>query len=131
MLGDRFYKLPAKEIENLIPEKILQNLPIVIKNFITNNVSVENIKDEDYANDQQKGIGEYLDLLLEKSIFATKPDPTKSTAGTGTLTPYYKKKFYEETKKLIDDSTVEWSLTPKLIELCQKIFEHIKEHNPR
>jgi AAA15 family ATPase/GTPase len=131
MLGDRFYKLPAKEIENLIPEKILQNLPIVIKNFISNNVSVENIKDEDYANDQQKGIGEYLDILLENSTFATKPDPKKLTAGTGTLTPYYKKKFYEETKKLVDDSTVEWFLTPKLIELCQKIFEHIKEHNPR
>ena len=29
MLGDRFYKLPAKEIENLIPEKILQNLSII------------------------------------------------------------------------------------------------------
>ena len=132
MLGDeQFHKLPAKEIENLIPEKILQHLPIVRTNFTNNEISLEKINYKDYANLQQKGIGEYLDLLLEKSIFATKADPEKSTTGTGTLKSYYKKKFYEETKKLVDDSTFEWSLTPELIDLCQKIFEHIEKHNPR
>ena len=128
MLGERFHELPVKEIENLIPEKILQNLPSVIKNFGKNNVSPETIKYKDYANNQQKGIGEYLDSFLGNPTFT---DSQKSTTGTGTLKSDSKKKFYEETKKLVADSNFEWSLTPELIDLCQKIFEHIKKHNPR
>jgi len=121
MLGESFYALEVKEIENLIPVEILQKVVKRFKKFQEYGGDINLIKYQEYAK-LEISIGEYLDKILtlptEKTLFADR---------YGTLTSYYKGKFCDYAVEIMKDS--EWSLTEDLKVICQKIFDHIITQN--
>jgi hypothetical protein len=121
MLGESFYALEVKEIENLIPVEILQKVVKRFKKFQEYGGDINLIKYQEYAK-LEISIGEYLDKILtlptEKPLFVDK---------NGTLTSYYKGKFCDYAVEIMKDS--EWSLTEDLKVICQKIFDHIITQN--
>jgi hypothetical protein len=115
MLGERFFILNCKEIENLIPPEILKEL--AKDEFERAEKEIEKI---DYAaySKSEKGLGQYLDDLLGQKNFATE---------TGTLKD--KVNFCEKAIHLMARSDFEWALTPELTELCSRLYKFIKEQN--
>ena len=119
MLGDRFYLLEVKEIENLLPVEILRE--IVANKFENHQVDINSIDYKKYSKPKIP-LGKYLDNLLpqprEKSVFAEKSGTIKAK-GT----------FCDDAVKLIQDT--KWSLKNyrKIQILCEKIFDHIITQN--
>ncbi len=119
MLGDRFYLLEVKEIENLLPVEILRE--IVANKFENHQGDINSINYKNYSK-PKIALGKYLDSLLpqplEKPVFAEKSGTIKAK-GT----------FCDDAVKLIQDP--KWSLKnyPKIKSLCQKIFDHIITQN--
>jgi len=98
MLGESFYALEVKEIENLIPVEILQKVVKRFKKFQEYGGDINLIKYQEYAK-LEISIGEYLDKILtlptEKTLFADR---------YGTLTSYYKGKFCDYAVEIMKDS---------------------------
>jgi hypothetical protein len=119
MLGDRFYLLEVKEIENLLPVEILRE--IVANKFEKHQGDINSIDYKKYSKPKIP-LGKYLDNLLpqprEKSVFAEKSGTIKAK-GT----------FCDDAVKLIQDT--KWSLKNyrKIQILCEKIFDHIITQN--
>lgn len=119
MLGDRFYLLEVKEIENLLPVEILRE--IVANKFEKYQGDINSIDYKKYSKPKIP-LGKYLDNLLpqprEKSVFAEKSGTIKAK-GT----------FCDDAVKLIQDT--KWSLKNyrKIQILCEKIFDHIITQN--
>ena len=119
MLGDRFYLLEVKEIENLLPVEILRE--IVANKFEKHQVDINSIDYKKYSKPKIP-LGKYLDNLLpqprEKSVFAEKSGTIKAK-GT----------FCDDAVKLIQEP--KWWLKnyPKIKILCEKIFDHIITQN--
>ena len=117
MLVDKFYSLPCKEIENLIPVEILREVPFIKKAFSAKSEALKNIQYEAYM--AEDGLGQYLDNLLgEEGKFA---------ASSGTIKQ--KDKLFRESCKLMDSSDIGWQLSEELKQLCTRIFEHISDKN--
>lgn len=107
MLGDNFYTFPCKEIENLIPEKILNNYLKCTYPDITSNISYEK-----YSN-SEKGLGHYLNQWYkDKNISST----------SGTVND--KINFCKKITHIMNE--IEWSLPKEIKTLCKKIFNHIE-----
>lgn len=121
MLGDRFIILPCKEIENLIPIEILKE--IVTKKFEANKVSTDQLIYKDYSGSKD-GLGKYLDDLL-----GLEGDNKLFSSETGTIVSNKKVGFCKVAVKAMNDPAIEWTLTPKLKELCESIFNHVEEQN--
>lgn len=123
MLGDNFYILPYKEVENLMPVELLR--AIVAEDFKKLEKDVANIDSVGYTKPGQ-GLGRYLDDVLEipeeKSVFA---------AASGTLKSHKKIALCNKAVALakMQEPAFEWGLTDKLTELCEKIFAHIEQCN--
>jgi len=116
-LGDRFHILPCKEIENLLPEAILKKL--VKEKFTKMNKEIDQIKYEDYS--KKVGLGKYLDRLLglkEKSEFSTNSGTVKNKVA-----------FCEKAIDLMKNNELEWSLTPEISSLCEKLYNFIEKQN--
>jgi hypothetical protein len=119
MLGDRFYLLEVKEIENLLPVEILRE--IVANKFEKYQGDINSIDYKKYSKPKIP-LGKYLDNLLpqprEKSVFAEKSGTIKAK-GT----------FCDSAVKFIQDT--KWSLKNyrKIKILCEKIFNHIITQN--
>jgi AAA15 family ATPase/GTPase len=123
MLGENFYALEVKEIENLIPVEILQKVVKRFKKFQEYGGDINLIKYHEYAN-LETSIGEYLNKILtlpaETNLFVDK---------YGTLTSDYKRKFCDYAVESMKDNDSEWSLSPVLKCICEKIFTHIINQN--
>ncbi|WP_103666336.1 AAA family ATPase [Pseudanabaena sp. BC1403] len=119
MLGDRFYLLEVKEIENLLPVEVLRE--IVANKFENHQVDINSIDYKKYSKPKIP-LGEYLDSLLpqplERAVFAEKSGTIKAK-GT----------FCDSAVKFIQDT--KWSLKNyrKIKILCEKIFNHIITQN--
>ncbi|WP_434686518.1 AAA family ATPase [Pseudanabaena minima] len=119
MLGERFYLLEVKEIENLLPVEILRE--IVANKFEKHQVDINSIEHKKYSKPKIP-LGKYLDSLLpqplEKPVFAEKSGTIKAK-GT----------FCDDAVKFMQDT--KWSLNnyPKIKILCEKVFDHIITQN--
>jgi predicted ATPase len=115
MLGERFYILNCKEIENLIPPEVLKE--IVKDEFKRADKDVDLIDYSKYSVSEE-GLGRYLDKLLGKDEFASESGTVKG-----------KVNFCEKAIELMAQSDFEWKLTTPLNELCEKIYQFILKQN--
>lgn len=115
MLGNRFFILQCKEIENLIPEEVLKRL--VDDEFRRQKKDVEKIEYAKYSTGE-RGLGKYLDGLLDEKVFGSE---------TGTLKS--KVNFCERAVELMSQSDFQWNLTPPLEKLCEEIYNFIEQQN--
>ncbi|PZO40803.1 MAG: hypothetical protein DCF19_10855 [Pseudanabaena frigida] len=129
MLGDRFYLLEVKEIENLIPVEILRK--VVAEKFKEYEGNIEHINYEDYAK-LDTPIGKYLDSLLKaipegKTVFAAINKSKIKSEGSGTIKS--KGTFCDDAIKFMQNLECEWALNDDLKAICEKIFNHIITQN--
>lgn len=129
-LGDCLEVLPGKEIENLIPEKVLH---ATAKAFFEQRrtdkkgldiAQVDGLKYDNYSK-SVKGIGRLLDDQL--GLSKTGKDKRQVFAeGSGTIRDKVKfcRMAVQQMRKDAD-----WQLTPELTSLCQRIYAHILKHN--
>ena len=115
MLGERFWILNCKEIENLIPLEILKE---IVKDEFAKAEKDAGLIDYAKYSASKEGLGKYLDELLGKDEFASE---------TGTLKG--KVNFCEKAFELMALSDFQWQLTPQLNELCDKIYEFVLKQN--
>ena len=130
-LGEKFELLDVKEIENLIPEIILQKTVKDKWNSKKNktkysaNFDHTQIQQSDYSND--KGIGCYLESLVTRSLDNESQAYKFFEAASGTIK--LKVDFCNTAVGFMKDDAVEWTLTDDLRTLCDKIWTHIEESN--
>lgn len=146
-LGDRVFVLEGKEIENLLPVEVLiktaeeeferRDGPPKKKDEETklkdklDPTMLQSITLDQYEKSKD-GVGYYLDnaLALEgKWDKDTKPKPDAFFAGSGQGTIKQKGKFCEKAVEVM--GKIAWENTNEAKELCEKIFEHIKNQNPK
>ena len=128
-LQDRFYLLPGKEIENLLPpvvvlesaKKIFNRKLAKTKEGLDSDM-LEAILGIDLASSSY-GIGYHLDKTLglkgkgkERRVFADE---------SGTIND--KVKFCQQAVQVMND--IEWDLSNNLVDLCKKIYDHIELRN--
>lgn len=127
-LGDRLCVLTHKEIENILPHKvILSTAELIFKNKHKTTKEglvidpILKIKEGYFLS--PTGIGRLLDDALklkkkERLLFAEK---------SGTINE--KVKFCNTAIKYMTGNPKDWEITPELDELCTKIFAHIEGNN--
>ncbi|RTZ17473.1 ATP-binding protein [Vibrio aquaticus] len=125
-LGDSFLLLKWKEIENFIPQAILletakqrwdtfnQRGGCSIKRF-------SNIEDARFEKTDE-GIGSILERFVDKA-----PGLERNFYKDRSGTIKDKVKFCHTAVKVMEEQ--EWELTPKLRELCKRIWDHIEKNN--
>lgn len=143
-LGDNMIITLGKETENTLPKNLLikrfyQKCPqnaISIRGNTTKIIYKDehlNYFDDDYF-ESDKGVGLYLDNTIEKmredGIFPNLEDDQSSFTFSdkgeqGTVKG--KTDFCHAIVELMQ--TEEWELTDSAIELCEAIFQHIKDNN--
>ncbi|MBU2895463.1 AAA family ATPase [Vibrio hepatarius] len=133
-LGNSFQQLEYKEIENYIPieviRKTVENRWETFQNSRIDGCSldVSKLNQKDIYN-KTIGIGKKIEtkcITKSKDNTHTFFEET-SKSSTGTIKD--KVKFCHEAVKIMNDSEFEWSLTPELSVLCEKIWKHIEEAN--
>ncbi len=113
-LGDRFYSLKAREIENLVSPKILEKTleKLDKANKIQNASIFDNLNHEDY---QAEKIGEFIDKQLNINRFAAKSGTIKQKIDFAIAAT--------EEMNSFDDLSEEAKL------LAKRIFSFIEKHN--
>lgn len=139
-LGECLYITPGKEIENLLPATIVNQ---VVKNLFahkqerskgalhTDKVNSINLAYSVYSQSEE-GLGHHIDIALGldgKGAVDTKKRPSPHVFSEESGTVKGKVKFCEEACKLMDDVSTDWELPQPVKELCEKIFAHIAKHN--
>jgi len=131
-LGDQFYQLKLKEIENYIPVEVMQETAKLRWNAmrLTNNCTfdVSTLTQKAYEH-KKTGIGRALERCitskptnLEKSFFE---EVNKSR--TGTIRD--KVTFCKEAVRYMNNHPNDWKLTKELTSLCDKLWKHIESSN--
>lgn len=125
-LGDGFLLLKWKEIENYIPQNILVETAKARWGTFrqTDGCSIDrfaNIKNNRFEKENE-GIGRVLEAYVTKAP-SLERDFYKDK--TGTIKD--KVKFCHTAIQIMDDK--DWKLTPELNALCERLWEHIVEHN--
>ena len=126
-LGEAFYLLEYKEIENFIPFDILIETAKArwetFKQRTDSNIDrFENMKEELFKSNRY-GIGEVLERYvdkadgLERKFYADKSGTIKD-----------KVKFCHTAILLMNESD-DWKLTPELTSLCETVWDFIESHN--
>ncbi|HFD31248.1 MAG TPA: ATP-binding protein [Gammaproteobacteria bacterium] len=131
-LGNQFYLLKGKEIENLIPVDIVKNTARkMFESFKrkTYDKKIDDIEKLAYKNyvHSTKGIGYHIDKYLGLKSKGNKNTHLIFAANSGTLKD--KTKFCTLATDFMQDSPNDWELTPQITELCEKILGHIERHN--
>ncbi|AUG01469.1 hypothetical protein CXQ81_12925 [Pseudomonas sp. 09C 129] len=129
-LKERFHLLPSKEIENLLPPKILEETARKIfqrkKAKTTNELKITDltkILDRDISSSAY-GIGYHLDKCLG---LKGKGKSTRRVFADESGTINEKVKFCREAIEVM--SAEEWTLPDAVKELCEKIYAHIIKFN--
>lgn len=126
-LGEAFYLLEYKEIENFIPFDILIDTAKArwetFKQRTDSNIDrFENMKEELFKSNRY-GIGEVLERYvdkadgLERKFYSDKSGTIKD-----------KVKFCHTAISLMNESD-DWKLTPELTSLCETVWDFIESHN--
>ncbi|MDN3487354.1 AAA family ATPase [Pseudoalteromonas sp. APC 3224] len=126
-LGEAFYLLEYKEIENFIPFDILIDTAKArwetFKQRTDSNIDrFENMKEELFKSNRY-GIGEVLERYvdkadgLERKFYSDKSGTIKD-----------KVKFCHTAILLMNESD-DWKLTPELTSLCETVWDFIESHN--
>lgn len=125
MLQDRFHLLSCKEIENLVPNSLLQA-------FAKAQLGDEYTWNPDQSDGPPArwGVGSYLDTATGKAGFFTAPGkaPDKGTSKT-TATIRQKGQLCDFVVAALDGSSGESALLAEVRELCEKVFHHIAQAN--
>lgn len=127
-LGANFHLLDWKEIENYIPHNVLiETAKRRWETFTqTADCSIERFKNitKDKFKSKTRGIGDILEGYVDlKPEFKRKFYREKS----GTIKD--KVKFCNSAIEIMSDSSYEWSLTPELKDLCEKLWNHVIDSN--
>lgn len=134
-LGDKFFQLKSKEIENQIPFDILvKTAETRWKNFnetaglVFNSENLKT-KPKDFFDVEDSGIGIMLERYIHPENNSSEKGKTKDffKAKSGTIKD--KVKFCNTAIEIMQNNSSNWTLTPKLIELCNAIWAHIEESN--
>lgn len=114
MLEERFYLLPVKEIENLLPKKCIDAY-VLMKD---SSLITSKIKKQSYSS-SEIAIGRYLDKVFKlNQVFGEKSGTIKS-----------KRKFCDFCIENLQDYNLDLQEDSVLIDLCAKIFNHISLEN--
>jgi hypothetical protein len=149
-LGERFVKLPGKEIENLIPPELLKQQ---ILSDHGNILQVEGLEAIDYVSyaRSEKGMGGYLDGIGIGKYAPSGSGNEASKHKSGTLPYYFKARWRSDSKgiphrvrKSIEAARVDAAeaverkgqplplpeyITQDLVWLCVVVFVHVAEAN--
>ncbi len=117
-LGNRFFMLDVKEIENLIPQQVLRE--ILSKEFSNFGKDINSIKFSDYSEDGI-AIGKYIDKKL-----GLKVSEGKFSEKSGTIKQ--KLAFCRKAVSFMEINNT-WSINSKIELLCEAIFAHIDQYN--
>lgn len=130
-LGEQFYQLELKEIENYIPLEVIKKTAELRLNVMNQkkgcSLNFDSFTQRSYAK-KKVGIGRYLEQCvekpegLEKSFFE---EVRKSN--TGTIRD--KVTFCKEAVRYMNGHPEEWMLTDDLTELCDKLWCHVESSN--
>ncbi|MDP2491585.1 AAA family ATPase [Vibrio splendidus] len=130
-LGEQFYQLELKEIENYIPLEVIKKTAELRLNVMNQkkgcSLNFDSFTQGSYAK-KKVGIGRYLEQCvekpegLEKSFFE---EVRKSN--TGTIRD--KVTFCKEAVRYMNGHPEEWMLTDDLTELCDKLWCHVESSN--
>lgn len=130
---DNYLILECKETENTLPKDSIVRVATQRFNRMRSKTKdsydislINNITDGNYFDHKEFGIGKLLDIKLRKPSSKTKQ--TLFADGTGVGTIKYKLDFCREIIKDFDEN-LEWELTPKAKDLCERIFKHIEKCN--
>ncbi len=128
-LNDKFELLPYKEIENLLPIEIIQKTAVERwKTF--NGKSDCGFDDEkiltkaDLFTNPKNGVGSILEKFVTNKPEVFDRNFFKDKSGT-----IKDKVQFCQTAVSIMESDTNWSLTPELTNLCEKIWDHIINSN--
>lgn len=128
-LGDKFYLLKAKEIENLIPVDVLKSVASeLFESFKRNKYGkkISQIEDIEYSHysSSPQGVGFHIDQALGLSGVGNDV-PLIFASESGTIKD--KSKFCEKAVSYMQSN--DWQLTDEIEDLCKKIMVHIKTNN--
>lgn len=130
---DNFIKLECKEIENtLSKDSIIRVAKDRFSRMKGNTVKsydislLDNIYSETYFDNCADGIGKLLDQAIKKPKSTSTKTAFADGSGVGTIKS--KLDFCREIIRDFDQNP-DWQLTPKAIELCERIFQHIEKCN--
>ena len=117
-LGDRYYCLESREIENLLSPEILEKTIKLFEKHNFDSVTFTNWEIDKYKN---KPLGTFLDknVKSKKRVYSANPDSKSSTINA-------KLKFAQRATTSIED-VEDLSDEAKLI--CEKIYDFIKDQN--
>ncbi|WP_167692936.1 AAA family ATPase [Shewanella japonica] len=125
-LGDNFYLLEFKEIENYLPSKILETTALerwdTFKERGDSKLIIDAINSSDY---QKSDIG--IGTFLENFVIGEAVNPERKFFKDKSGTIKDKVKFCLKAVELM--KTEEWYLTEELSELCNAIWQHIEISN--
>jgi AAA15 family ATPase/GTPase len=130
-LGDCFFLLKGKEIENLIPEVILKATAKKLfesftrEKFESNIDNIDRLKHEMYVNSNE-GIGYHLDKCLGLKGKGRKGTHLIFADNSGTIKD--KARFCDIATTMMD-SDAEWELSVEVSGLCEKLLEHTRKYN--
>lgn len=124
-LGENFFLLSAKEIENYLPKDVIVYACKKLFDTFRRDTfgldigGIDNIDYEIYRSSDE-GIGHHIDKVLgctgKQSIFSSESTTLKDKLKFCTYATEYMK-------------TNDWELTPEINHLCEKIVNHIQRHN--
>jgi len=130
---ENYYILKCKETENTLPKDTIISVAkskfsrLKAETAKSYDISlIDHITDNSYFDHDEFGIGKLLDQAIKKP--ASKTTKTAFADGQGVGTIKYKLDFCREIIKDFDES-LNWQLTPKALELCERIFQHIEKCN--
>jgi len=130
---ENYFILKCKETENTLPKNTIIRVAEVkfakMHRITTQSYNISlltNITDDTYFDHNEFGIGKLLDQAIKKPQSTTTKTAFADGQGVGTIK--YKLDFCREVIKDFDENN-DWTLTPKAIELCEKIFKHIEKCN--
>lgn len=127
-LGNSFFLLEWKEIENYIPQKII--IDTAKARWETFNEKKEckfnasNITQAGLFEKNNEGIGRTLERYVQK------PKELKRnfySDDSGTIKD--KVKFCHTAIEIMNSEDTDWKLTPELTKLCERIWDHVIESN--
>ncbi|WP_087548143.1 AAA family ATPase [Acinetobacter sp. WCHA39] len=131
--AENYFILKCKETENTLPKDSIIRVAksrfsrMNNKTKVSYDISlINNIKDENYFDHPDNGIGKLIDIQIKKASSKTTKPAFADGTGVGTIKS--KLEFCREIIKDFDENP-NWQLTPKAIELCERVFQHIERCN--